>query len=54
MSSSEEKHLFPVSQRREKSSRAEVPESRIPEERFEFNEDVEHGWTEIEIPCSER
>ena len=35
------KTLFPVSQEGAKSSRAEVLENRVPEERFEFDEDVE-------------
>ena len=53
-SSSKVKQCFLVSQGGAKCSRAEVPEGRIPEERFEFNEDVEDNWSEMEIPCGEQ
>ena len=53
-SSSQVEHLFLVSQRGTISSYAEAWESRIPEERFEFNEDVERDWSEMQIPYGGR
>ena len=53
-SSSQLTHLFLVSQGAADASRAEVPEGRLPEVRFEFNEDVEHGWSDVEILCGDR
>ena len=47
-SSSQVTHFFSVCQGRSASKRAEMPEDRVPEERFEFNEDVHHDCKEME------
>ena len=52
-SSSQVTHFFSVCQGRSASKRAEMPEDRVPEERFEFNEDVHHDCKEMESPCGE-